>query len=516
MTITRKNQFEELIDAMMIDEVAGLDQDIRETLMGLDTDKKRMAILSILDKDRDMFLKIKKMVDGTDVSKAEHIKNVVEMLRSYVEVGDREQKEYGEVFTKYWTISEMLDLIPAEDWSNPNLKFLDSCAGAGNFPAVIIERLMDGLVSVFPNEEERYTHIVENMVHMAELQAKNAFLILAALDPQDVYELNIFHGSFLSDEFDEHAKEVWGVEKFDYVIQNPPYQELIDGNTRMKPLYHVFIEKALKISDKLISIHPSRWMTGGMGLDKFRKMMLSRTDIRLIKHWDNSQEVFGKMVEIKGGVQYLFIDQSYGGPVSYNGVECKLDKYDIFVEPKYHAIIEKVIAASSGKSIKDICKSKSFWMNTNDSSLDLEKQDGNTLCYVSQNKGLKKYIKLDELSSNSKQFLNTFKVFTPTAAGSTGNLGYFGNKIVGAPGDSCSYGYITFLVNSKEEAENLLSYMNTEFCNFFLSLRKKTQDINPGTCQWIPTVPFDREWSDEMLFEYFGLTEEEKELILNK
>lgn len=514
MTLRQKNQYEELIDQMMIAEVAGLDKDIKATLEGLSTSKKRMAILSILDKDRDLFLKIKNLVSNNEVSKTEHIKNVVEMLREYVKVGDREQKEHGEVFTKEYTINLMLDEIPAKDWENPNIKFLDSCAGAGNFPAIIIERLMQGLINVFPNEQERYTHIVENMIYMTELQAKNAFIILTALDPKDEYELNIFHGSFLSDEFDEHTKKVWGIEKFDYVIQNPPYQELIEGNSRMKPLYHTFIEKALNISNKLISIHPSRWMTGGMGLDKFRKMMFDRTDIKLIKHWDNSQEVFGKMVEIKGGVQYLLIDQSYSGPVSYNGIECELGKYDIFVEPKFHAIIEKVNA--SGASIKDVCKSKSFWMNTNDSCLDLEKQDDNTLCYVSQNKGLKKYIKLDELSPNSTQYLNTFKVFTPTAAGSTGNLGYFGNKIVGFPGDSCSYGYITFLVNSKEEAESLLSYMNTEFCNFFLSLRKKTQDINPGTCQWIPMIPFDREWNDEMLFEYFELTKEEKELILNK
>ena len=28
-------------------------------------------------------------------------------------------------------------------------------------------------------------------------------------------------------------------------------------------------------------------------------------------------------------------------------------------------------------------------------------------------------------------------------------------------------------------------------------------------------VPFDREWTDELLFEYFGLTEEERNIVLN-
>lgn len=514
MTASKKNQYEELIDQMMIDEVSGLDQEIASTLRGLSTNKKRMAILSILDKDRDMFMKIKKMVDGNDVSKAEHIKAVVEMLRGYVEVGDREQKEYGEVFTKYWTISEMLDLIPSEDWSNPNLKFLDSCAGAGNFPAVIIERLMEGLRNIFPNEEERYTHIIENMIYMVELQAKNAFLILAALDPKDEYELNIFNGSFLTEEFDNHMRDVWEVEKFDYVIQNPPYQELIEGNNRMRTLYNVFIDKALTLTDKLISIHPSRWMAGGFGLDEFRNQMFNRTDIKVIKHWENSQDVFGKVVEIKAGVQYFFIDKNYSGTTNYNGVECELGKYDIFVEPKYHDIIEKV--NTSGVSIKNICKSKSFWMNFNDKELSEEKTNENTICYVSQNKGLIKYIDIDLIPINSKKLLDRFKIFTPYATGSTGNLGYFGNKIVGLPGETCSNTYMTFFVDSKEQAESLISYMDTKFAEFFLSLRKNTQNMKPDTMKWIPIVPFDREWNDDMLFEYFGLTEEEKELILNK
>jgi len=513
MTTVRKNQFEELIDAMMIDEVAGIDQDIREALENLDTDKKRMAILSILDKDRDMFLKIKGIVGDNDVTKTEHIKEVVSMLRSYVEVGDREQKQYGEVFTKYWTISEMLDLIPAEDWSNPNLKFLDSCAGAGNFPAVIIERLMNGLSEVFTNEEERYTHIVENMIHMAELQAKNAFLILAALDPQDIYELNIFNGSFLLDEFDEHSKEVWGVEKYDYVIQNPPYQELIEGNNIMKPLYHTFIEKALKISDKLISIHPSRWMTGGMGLSKFRKMMLNKTDIKSIKHWNDSQEVFGKHVDIRGGIQYFLIDKNHNGLTKYNGVECKLNEFDIFVEPIFHAIIKKLVKYESLYNLY-LPEGKVFLnIRTNDKKLSNIKENENFIkCYVSKSKGFEKFV--DRTLIKNQPVIDSYKVIVTEASGKGGDG--FGNKFIGYPSEAYSGSYICFYVNSEEEAKSLLSYMNTKFCNFMLSLRKKTHHTTGATTKFIPMVPFDREWNNEMLFEYFELTEEEKELILNK
>lgn len=513
MTISKKQQFEELIDAMMIEEVAGLDTELKLKLQGLPLVQKRIGILSILDKDRGLFMKILEKINGQDVNTVEHIQNVVEMLREYVEVGVREQKEFGEVFTKYWTISEMLDLIPEEDWSNPNLKFLDSCAGAGNFPAVIIQRLMNGLAEWEPNEEKRYRHIIENMIYMAELQPKNAFLILCALDPKDTYDLNIFNGSFLSEEFDNHKEDVWGVDNFDYVIQNPPYQELVNGNNRMKTLYNVFIDKALLITNKLISIHPSRWMAGGFGLDDFRDTMFKRTDIKIIKHWDDSQFVFGKVVEIKGGVQYFFIDKSYNGLVEYNGEECNINEFDVFVEPKYRGLVNRF---KSFNSLKEICKSKSFWMNFNDKELSDTKNDDNLLCYVSQNKGLIKYLNKDLLTKNALNVLGKYKVFTPYASGSTGNLGYFGNKIIGLPNETCSNTYMTFLVNNKIEAQSLVTYMNTSFCKFFLSLRKNTQNMKPDTSKWIPMVPFDREWTDELVFEYFGLTKEEQNLILKK
>ena len=51
-------------------------------------------------------------------------------------------------------------------------------------------------------------------------------------------------------------------------------------------------------------IVPSRWFAGGKGLDKFRKNMLSRKDIMMIKHFENSTELFGNLVKI-GAVNYF-------------------------------------------------------------------------------------------------------------------------------------------------------------------------------------------------------------------
>ena len=262
MTITRKNQFEELIDQMMIEEVSGLDQEIRDTLEGLPIEKKRMAILSILDKDRDMFMKIKKMVDDNCVTKAEHIKNLTELMRAYVAVGEVEKKTLGEVMTPQFLVNDMMDTLPAEVWSNPNLKWLDPCSGVGIFSSVVVERLMKGLEQAIPNDEDRYKHIMENMIHVGELQPKNMFLFLAAFDPKDEYELNVYTGSFLDGAFDEHAKNVWGVEKFDVIVQNPPYQTNNPGEKKTHPIWDKFVKKALDITidgGYMVAVHPSGW-----------------------------------------------------------------------------------------------------------------------------------------------------------------------------------------------------------------------------------------------------------------
>lgn len=457
-------------------------------------------------------MKIKTLVVDNNVTKVEHIRGVVEMLRKYVEVGEREQKEFGEVFTKYSTISDMLDLVSVEDWSNPNMKFLDTSAGAGNFPAVIIERLMDGLVEIFPNEEDRYKHIIENMIYMVELQAKNAFLILAALDPLDIYELNILNASFLSEEFDNHMKNVWKVDNFDYVVQNPPYQNMIKEDVnRMDPIYNIFIDKSIEVSDKVISIHPSRWTGNQKRFEKFRQKMFNSKHIVSIKHYDNSQEVFGKGVDIKGGIHYFLYDKSYIGDTKINDTKVNMSKFDILpTNFNSTSIIEKV---TNLPSIGEIYNAQfHFEITSNDNRLvDNKINERYVKCYVSQQKGFEKYI--DSKTIRKSNILNEYKVITARAAGRGGDG--FGNMFIGHPGEVWSQSYISFSVKSEQETESLISYMNTKFCNFMLSLRKNTQDINKSVCKWIPLVPFDREWTDEMLFEYFDLTLEERNLILN-
>ena len=173
--IKDKNLFEEIIDQVIIDDIPGIDDSFRQKISSLDRERKRMAILSLLDKDRNLFLKIKALFDK-NINRLEHIKDVILMLREYVKVGDVEKKKYGEVMTPLELIKEMLATLPEEVWANPNLKWLDPANGTGPYPIMVIYKLMVGLKDWEPDDEKRYKHIVENMIHVCELQPKNMFL----------------------------------------------------------------------------------------------------------------------------------------------------------------------------------------------------------------------------------------------------------------------------------------------------------------------------------------------------
>ena len=103
----------------------------------------------------------------------------------------------GEVFTPFELIDEMLDQIPQEYFSDSTKTFFDPCAGKGNFPVKIIERLMNGLESQFPSKLERYKHIIENQIFMAEFQEDSCETIRSIFNPDGRFRLNLYHGDTL-------------------------------------------------------------------------------------------------------------------------------------------------------------------------------------------------------------------------------------------------------------------------------------------------------------------------------
>lgn len=413
--------------------------------------------------------------------------DIYNILEGRLNPKESEKNMYGEVFTPLYLVNSMLDTLEPSVWKNPKYKWYDPACGIGNFPVVIYYRLLKYHTS---------KHIIDNMLYMNELNATNVKeckRIFKLIDPNA--SPNITCKDFLT-VANQH---------YDIIVGNPPYNEARNKDTSDQPLYSKFIVKALEMTDRLLFIVPSRWFSGGKGLDEFRKSMLSRKDIVCIHHIPNSRTIW-PTVDIKGGVNYFYINKNKRTEKTEfvsgtNSSLIYLDKYDILVpNPKDYAYIN---ATTSKPSIQSLYYSTGYYgINTNDSRLTNIQKTGYVKCHVSANKGSIQYI-------NPKHIKNPYdfwKVATPQGSGKGGDG--FGKILILGPSEVASQTYFFFKVDTKSEALSLKSYLETEAVNKLLSLRKIDQHISEHTLAWIPLVPLDRTWTDTKVRAYLHLPRE--------
>jgi hypothetical protein len=343
------NYFEEVIDAMVLDGISGMNDSFKNAISNLSREKKRMTILSLLDKDLNLFKRIKALTDNS-INKMDHIKDVILMLREYVKVGEVEKKKYGEVMTPLDLVKEMLATLPEDVWLDPNLKWLDPANGTGPYPIMVVYKLMNGLKEWEPDDEKRYKHIIENMIYVCELQPKNMFLYMCAVDPFDTYKLNIYTGSFLEEGFDKHLKEVWSVEKFDIVVGNPPYNDNGGLKTGGKNLYQKFIKKSLEIfSNKIIYVTPPGFYKTTVFTESNDIYKKITTDNSL--SYLNCSDINEKYFKVGTPIVYYMIEKS---PYKKTSIENELGIFEVDIS-KYN-FIPRLVSYESYSILEKILK----------------------------------------------------------------------------------------------------------------------------------------------------------------
>lgn len=264
--------FESVVDNLILDKFSD-DLELNEYIKSLPKENKRIATLSLLSDDNILWGKMNDLLKKKGISSYERLRSFYLFVREYVKIAEVERKKHGEIHTPLKELAKpMVKLVEKYDedfWKNKNHKVLDSSAGYGTFLILVAYKFMVGLKDEFPDEEERFKWIVENCLYYGELQSKSVFSWLVSIDPYNIYKTNIYWGDFLSEDFDKHMKEVWEVEKFDLIIQNPPYQMLKETeknknskNPKTQPIWNLFVNKSITIlseSGYMVMVHPGGW-----------------------------------------------------------------------------------------------------------------------------------------------------------------------------------------------------------------------------------------------------------------
>lgn len=310
--------------------------------------------------------------------------------------------------------------------------------------------------------------------------------------------------------------------KFSAIVGNPPYQiknSNLEDQQNASPIYNYFVLSSIKLNPNFVSlIMPSRWMTGGRGLDEFRATMLADKSVKLIHDYPDARDCFSN-VEIKGGVCYLLWDKNYIGNVKYvqhkdgqiNAADRNLDDLNIgmFVrDTEALSIINKVIKSKDFVSFESIAGSQTpFGIVTSFKDYSNEP----TAEYSMKIYGNKfvGYTSMKFVTKNS-ELAYKYKVLAPKAVGS-GDIS--SDKIHPFVADNpsiCTQTYIIYgAYDNRLEAENLCDYMKTKFFHFLLGQLKNTQQMAPNLFKFVPLLDFKQSWNDKKLYEKYNLSETE-------
>lgn len=349
----------------------------------------------------------------------------------------------------------------------------------------------------------------------------------------------------------DEAKKIerlFGNMKFDVVIGNPPYQESDGGaQASAKPIYNEFVDLAKKLSSKVVTlIIPTRWYTGGKGLNQFRDEMLNDIHIKTLYDFKNPEEVFPR-TNIRGGVCIFVwdkeVDNRQNGGVKVvtiehneevNSVIRPLDSLGlkIFIrDAEAFSILNKVQVDDNNSFMNLVSSRQPFGLpGTFIKDSQFNSQADNLVNPVKiWGKRVVGYTERKNIVKNS-EWIDKVKVLTARANNigtelNDDNLNAFVSNI----GEACTETYLVIgadLDLSFYQAVNIVKYLKTKFLRYLISLAKSSQDAARGTYRFVPLQDFtqnsDIDWSksipeiDQQLYKKYNLSEDEINFIETK
>lgn len=319
--------------------------------------------------------------------------------------------------------------------------------------------------------------------------------------------------------------------KFNAIVGNPPYM-LMDGGAGASatPLYNLFVDIAKRQSPQYISmIMPSRWYSGGKGLDDFRDSMLKDKHIQQLDDFLYPDSVFPS-TNIRGGLCYFLWSESYNNQINKTRVVThgrdvvlsdkmrflKMEGIDTFIRGyESLSIIGKVKSDGFEPMSKHVSPRKPFGLPT-DFTRDTQYKETPdvlnkpVLCY---GKGLCVGYVERNLIKVHPEWIDKWKVLIPSANNigtelSDDNL----NVFICAPGEITTESYFVVgadLELDKTKCQNIQTYFSTKFVRFLHGLAKSGQHVTSKTFALVPVQDFSKVWTDGDLYRKYHLEREE-------
>lgn len=329
-----------------------------------------------------------------------------------------------------------------------------------------------------------------------------------------------------TDDIKQRINEIFGAAMhFDIVIGNPPYQ-LSDGGfgKSAAPIYHEFVEQAKALDPRYLTmIIPSRWFSGGKGLDDFRDTMLNDDRLRSITDYLNASDVFAG-IGLKGGVCYFLWNRDNRGECTVTThfkdhdpsvatrplLETGADTFIRFNQGV--TILRKVLSAEPDPDFASLVSArKPFGLTTTFQGKSKPSGDDSVLVYQNGGTG---YVGRDEVQSGT-EWIDAWKIFVSYAAPGTGNRDTYPHRIIstpfiGQPGEISTETYLAIgPFETRTEVDSALSYLKCRFTRFLILLHKASQHVTKKVYSFVPQQSWDRTWTDEELYSKYGLTDEE-------
>lgn len=329
--------------------------------------------------------------------------------------------------------------------------------------------------------------------------------------------------------------------KFDVVIGNPPYQET--GEARDEPIYHFFIDEAIKIADKSILITPARFLfKAGQTPKNWMEKMLEDKHLKV------------QFYELKSGKVFTGTDIMGGVAITYRDADKDLGPIGVFtIFESLNSIVKKVEKHPDFETFSDLVYPQGIYRFSNQLFSDYPNAENlqgkgtknkivskslTQLDFVFKNKEEKDHVALlGRIGSErvyryiNKKYLNlpetfeNYNVFVPEANGS-GALGeVLSTPLIGEPliGEPLIGHTDTFLsignFKTKFEADACIKFIKTKFARVLLGVLKVTQHNSRKTWYYVPlqdfTVNSDIDWTQSVadinrqLYQKYNLSPEE-------